>query len=343
MKLFILKLVSAVVVLGSALLCWLLVKQPEAFVPLGTVLRESYLPETLLMLNLKYTGMTISAAVLLLACYALLPVMRGKRSITFDEDLGTTTIDLDSNEKILNQVMRKMEEVKSIKIRVNLDKSGEKAVISATGILMNQPNMSARETSSLVKSYIARTAVDMLGMDSDTKVNFRLRGVDMDAQVFSELLRNDYGTKPLSQGTTTNVAPLISDSASSSEDSGTEEVRMDAVEDEAPAYDSFLQTSSTAHGADAAEPVVDADEDVLPMAMAVPEPEQIDTSFDSEDESAYTGVVETMESDTVEATDEEDVASENVSNDQDDAPVAENAADDVAPAEEPEEKDKWAF
>jgi len=192
MKLFALKLVALLVLIGAVLVAAVswdcsyiinLLEQARSSVAafVGPAWKMPWLVK-------------ISAIVMgILSLYAFLPKLpkRSTKRLTYASEHGDIVIDLKPVHKTLLRVIRSMPEVKKIKIKLKGDRSGKKAIIAATANIDRQIDGShARDNYEMINYYIEETATRLLGLDILEPIKLSITGVTLDPAAASAAVRN---------------------------------------------------------------------------------------------------------------------------------------------------------
>lgn len=131
-------------------------------------------------------GYLVLVVLTVLSAYALLPrIRRSRGNLIFAGDHGDVMLELDSVQKTLTKVLRKMEEIRDIKVRVTPDEDREKAEIVAEVVLNHVPGLPTREARRRVSHYLYETAVNLLGLEDLATIDLKVVGVRVDAKATS--------------------------------------------------------------------------------------------------------------------------------------------------------------
>lgn len=169
-------------------------------------------------------------ALLVFGFYAILPKLPNRserRAIRFSGEHGEVIIQLDSVQATLTKIMTNMPEIRKVDVRVDPDKKRERAIIKADVVLENQPDTDARQTANVVTSYIAETAIRMLGLEDLATVNLKIVGFHVNPKKASKAIRASRAAHALDRpvGRLTHVevsddAPLMFEETPAPDDAG---------------------------------------------------------------------------------------------------------------------------
>lgn len=262
MKKLALTATCVLMMLGGVMLLAVTFFRPEIREILGAM--SGKLPFLAWLFNLRTLGACAAVTMMLLGGYGLLPPLRlARRSITFAGEQGQVAIRLEPVEASLEEVLGNMPVVKKIRVTVNPDEDGKKALIEADVVLENVPDAGARETAKLVSRYLAETARNVYGLEELAAVNLSISGIEIDAKAYSEILRGG-GTAAVQKATPIEgeiATPVAQESQVAEEEPAPEVAPLEVAVTDAPADESEAPVITE---------TVDEDAMSLPDAAAEP-------------------------------------------------------------------------
>ena len=188
MKLLAMKLVSLLVLVAGVVALCIAFNVPQVQQPYDQF-RDALMTNMGDPLNVKL--LIFGAVLTVLGFYSLIPAFPDnarKRTITYAGDHGEIDIRLDQAEYTINQVLRKMPEVQSVRVSVKPDQDHKQAIITADAVVYNQEDQPAKQTYEMLAHLIEETATDVLGLDIQQPIHLRVRGTKLKNKKTSQAL-----------------------------------------------------------------------------------------------------------------------------------------------------------
>ncbi len=204
-------------------------------------------------------GLIIGGAITILGLIGLAPAPRvgPRRSITFFSGRGNVTIQLDSTYRKITRMLNRMPEVDRCTIDIVPSADGQHMVIKADARLNKLPRQRARAIAQRVSEYIADAAMNFLGLEEVVSVDLNVQDFTIDIEEGCKSLMEDAPQKSVEA-----LGPVFAE---------TPDVRIPAVEAEAPAFEPDLpEAVPIAEEAAEAEPPAGA-ETLPPLRPFEPE------------------------------------------------------------------------
>lgn len=282
MKTLLMKLCSLLVLaLGALLLAWALRLTPVTE-PLWKYYTEFMSGETVSPMVVQ----VIAAAVLLvLGFIAFLPSGNPRslrRAVLVPSEHGQVAVQLDALRPVLLKVLRKMPEVRKVKLAIKPPRGKKKAVVTAFVSLRQQANLDLRQHVDIITQHIAETAVKLLGIANLVDIEVFVDGIKVDAKAAAQAVlasKESFETRLLAQAapvaagalayeaaTTNNPAPAetaIQLTATAQEEEVEEdEVAEEVEQDTAEEYDQ--DEAITEELAEEEEELIASGEELIP-------------------------------------------------------------------------------
>lgn len=183
MKLFLMKLCSLLVVLqGALLLAWYLGLAPvnEIFVKYySQLLQNGTLPPLAV-------EVLVCAVLIVVGFVAFLPGRPSRslrRSVVIKTEHGQVAVQLEALRPALMKVLRRMPEVRKVKLEIKPVKGRGKAHIIAHVSLRQQASLNVSQHVDLITQHIAETAVKLLGLENLVEIDVIVDGIKVNAKM----------------------------------------------------------------------------------------------------------------------------------------------------------------
>jgi len=191
MKLFLMKLCSLLVVLqGALLLAWYLGLAPvnEYVVRYyGQLLQNETVPPLVVEI-------VVCAVLITLGLVAFLPGGRSRsmrRSVVIKTEHGQVAVQLEALRPALMKVLRRMPEVRKVKLEIKPVKGRGKAHVIAHVWLRQQASLNVSQHVDLITRHIAETTVKLLGLEHLVEIDVIVDGIKVNAKLAArEVLSN---------------------------------------------------------------------------------------------------------------------------------------------------------
>ena len=196
MKLFLMKLCSLLVVVqGALLLAWYLGLAPvnELFVKYyGQLLQNGTLPPLVV-------EVAVCSVLIVVGFVAFLPGGPSRslrRSVVIKTDHGQVAVQLEALRPALMKVLRRMPEVRKVKLEIKPVKGRGKAHVIAHVWLRQQASLNVSQHVDLITKHIAETTVKLLGLDNLVDIDVIVDGIKVNAKLAArEVLSNAEGLR----------------------------------------------------------------------------------------------------------------------------------------------------
>lgn len=247
MKLFLMKLCSLLVLLqGCLLLAWFLNLAPLTE-PLRNLYSQALVASPVPPLTLQ---ILLAAAFAVIGLVAFLPRFSGgsmRRAVIIPTEHGNVAVQLEALRPALLKVLRKMPEIRKVRLRLKPTKGRGKVHIVAHIQLKQQASLDVRQHVDIVAAHIADSTVRLLGLENMAEVEVVVDGINVnakaaakavqeEAQSFRAHLASHAKTEELALAAATAAAALDSVAvAAHADDTATPFARLDEGREAAPA------------------------------------------------------------------------------------------------------------
>ncbi len=191
MKLFLMKICSLLVVLqGALLLAWYLGLAPvnEYVVRYyGQLLQNETIPPLVVEI-------VVCAVLITVGLVAFLPGGRDRslrRSVVIKTEHGQVAVQLEALRPALMKVLRRMPEVRKVKLEINPVKGRGKAHVIAHVWLRQQASLNVSQHVDLITRHIAETTVKLLGLDHLVEIDVIVDGIKVNAKLAAREVLSD--------------------------------------------------------------------------------------------------------------------------------------------------------
>lgn len=216
MKTLLMKLCSLLVLaMGALLLAWALRLTPVTE-PLWGYYTEFMSGETVSPMVVQ----VIAAAVLLvLGLIAFLPSSNPRslrRAVLVPSEHGQVAVQLDALRPVLLKVLRKMPEVRKVKLAIKPPRGKKKAVVTAFVSLRQQANLDLRQHVDIITQHIAETAVKLLGIANLVDIEVFVDGLKVNAKAAAQAVlssKESFETRLLAQAAPVAAGALAYEAA----------------------------------------------------------------------------------------------------------------------------------
>ena len=191
MKLLLMKVCSVLVLVqGALLLAWYLGVAPinEYVVRYYGELMQNDMVQPLLI------QVMVCAVLIVVGLIAFLPSLPNRslrRSVVIATEHGQVAVQLEALRPALMRVLRKMPEVRKVKLELKPTKGRHKARIIAHISLRQQASLDVRQHVDLVTQHIADTTLKLLGLENLADIEVIVDGIKVDSKLVArEVLSN---------------------------------------------------------------------------------------------------------------------------------------------------------
>lgn len=182
MKMLLMKFCSLLVIaLGVLLLVWALGLTPitePLWMYYGQLMANESVPPIVVQV-------LVAAVLLVLGLIAFLPGGNPRslrRAVVIPTEHGQVAVQLDALRPVLLKVLRRMPEVRKVKLSIKPPRGKKKAMVTAFVSLRQQAKLDLRQHVDLITQHIAETAVKLLGIENLVDIEVFVDGIKVDAK-----------------------------------------------------------------------------------------------------------------------------------------------------------------
>lgn len=182
MKMLLMKFCSLLVIaLGVLLLVWALGLTPitePLWMYYGQLMANESVPPIVVQV-------LVAAVLLVLGLIAFLPGGNPRslrRAVVIPTEHGQVAVQLDALRPVLLKVLRRMPEVRKVKLSIKPPRGKKKAIVTAFVSLRQQAKLDLRQHVDLITQHIAETAVKLLGIENLVDIEVFVDGIKVDAK-----------------------------------------------------------------------------------------------------------------------------------------------------------------
>jgi hypothetical protein len=191
MKLFLMKLCSLLVLIaGALLLAWGLGISPviePVMRGYAQVVQADTLPP-------RWLEIIIAASLMVLGAVAFLPRLSGpsmRRTLRIPTEHGNVAVQLEALRPALLKVLRKMPEIRKVRLNLKPSKARDKVHIIAHIALRQDASLDVQHHVDIVAAHIAESTVRLLGLENMAEVEVIVDGINVNARAAAKAVQEE--------------------------------------------------------------------------------------------------------------------------------------------------------